>query len=115
MDHQILESKYKSVLKKVKTVNEPVPQDLKPPLERPPLSRDPYERPLSPNPPMFQETFKVTHEGLQAVNFGPPVWLSNEKINLLKNFITLREKAIAFCEEEIVLLKHSYGKPYNHL
>ncbi|MBW0514392.1 hypothetical protein O181_054107 [Austropuccinia psidii MF-1] len=67
--------------------------------------------PLS-NPPIFQETFKVTHERLQAVNFGPPGWLSNEEINLLKNFITLREKAIAFCEEERGLLKHSYRKPY---
>ncbi|MBW0578662.1 hypothetical protein O181_118377 [Austropuccinia psidii MF-1] len=112
MDHQILAAKYKSVLKKVRPVNEPMPQDLNPPLERPPLSRDPYETPLSPNPPIFQETFKVTHERLQAVNFGPPGWLSNEEINLLKNVINLREKAIAFCEEERGLLKHSYVKNY---
>ncbi|MBW0463691.1 hypothetical protein O181_003406 [Austropuccinia psidii MF-1] len=112
MDHKILEAKYKSVLKKVRPVNEPMPQDLNPPLERPPFSRDPHEKPLSPNPPIFQETFKVTHERLQAVNFGPPGWLSNEEINLLKKFITLREKAIAFFEEEKGLLKHSYGKPY---
>ncbi|MBW0579958.1 hypothetical protein O181_119673 [Austropuccinia psidii MF-1] len=112
MDHQILAAKYKSVLKKVRPVNEPMPQDLNPPLERPPLSRVPYETPLSPNPPIFEETFKVTNERLQAVNFGPPGWLSNEKINLLKSVITLREKVIAFCEEERGLLKHSYGKPY---
>ncbi|MBW0547120.1 hypothetical protein O181_086835, partial [Austropuccinia psidii MF-1] len=61
MDHQILAAKYKSVLKKVRPVNEPMPQDL-----NPPLSRDPYETPLSRNPPIFQETFKVTHERLQA-------------------------------------------------
>ncbi|MBW0505857.1 hypothetical protein O181_045572 [Austropuccinia psidii MF-1] len=91
MDHQILAAKYKSVLKKVRPVNDPVPQDLNPPLERPPLSRDPYGTPLSPNSPIFQETFKVTHERLQEVNFGPPGWLSNEEINLLKNVITLRE------------------------
>ncbi|MBW0534912.1 hypothetical protein O181_074627 [Austropuccinia psidii MF-1] len=112
MDHQILAAKYKSVLKKVRPVNEPIPQDLNPPLERPPLSRDPYETPLSPSPSIFQETFKVTHERLQTVNFGPPGWLSNEEVNSLKTFITLREKAIAFCEEERGLLKHSYGKPY---
>ncbi|MBW0578638.1 hypothetical protein O181_118353 [Austropuccinia psidii MF-1] len=84
-----------------------MPQDL-----NPPLGRDPYERPSSPNPPIFQETFKVTHERLQAVNFGPPAWLSNEEINLLKNLIALREKSIAFCEEERGLLKHSYQKTY---
>ncbi|MBW0567642.1 hypothetical protein O181_107357 [Austropuccinia psidii MF-1] len=112
MDHQILAAKYKSVLKKVRTGNEPMPQDLNPPLERPPLSRDPYETPLSPNPPIFQETFKVTHERLQAVNFGPPGWFSNEGINFLKNIINLKEKEIAFCEEERGLLKHLYGKPY---
>ncbi|MBW0563244.1 hypothetical protein O181_102959 [Austropuccinia psidii MF-1] len=61
MDYQILAAKYKSALKKVRPVNEPMPQDLNPLLERPPLSRDPYETPLSPNPPIFQETFKFTH------------------------------------------------------
>ncbi|MBW0493830.1 hypothetical protein O181_033545 [Austropuccinia psidii MF-1] len=88
MDHQLPAAKYKSVLKKVRPFNEPMPQDLNPPLERLALSRDPYETPLSPNPPIFQETFKVTHERQQAVNFGRPGWLSNEEINLLKNFIT---------------------------
>ncbi|MBW0517578.1 hypothetical protein O181_057293 [Austropuccinia psidii MF-1] len=61
MDQQILEAKYKSVLKKVRPVNEPMPQDL-----NPPLSRDPYETQLSPNPPIIQEAFKVTHERRQA-------------------------------------------------
>ncbi|MBW0551361.1 hypothetical protein O181_091076 [Austropuccinia psidii MF-1] len=112
MDHQILAAKYKSVLKKVRPVNEPMPQDLNPPLERPPFSRDPYETPLLPNTHIFQETFKSTHERLQAVNFGPPGWLSNEEINSLNNVRTLREKEIAFCEEEKGLLKHSYGKSY---
>ncbi|MBW0543728.1 hypothetical protein O181_083443 [Austropuccinia psidii MF-1] len=112
MDHQILAAKYKSVLEKVRLVNEPMPQYLNPHLERPLFSRDPYETPLSPNPPIFQETFKVTHERLEAVDFGPPGWLSNEEINLLKNVITLREKAIAFYEEERELLKHSYREPY---
>ncbi|MBW0519050.1 hypothetical protein O181_058765 [Austropuccinia psidii MF-1] len=107
MDHQILAAKYKSVLKKVRPVNEPMPQDI-----NPPLSRNPYETPLSPSPSIFQETFKVTHERLEAVNFGPPGWLSNEEINLHKSVITLREKSIAFCEEERGLLKHSYEKPY---
>ncbi|MBW0496316.1 hypothetical protein O181_036031 [Austropuccinia psidii MF-1] len=107
MDHQILESEYKSVLKKVRPVNDPIPPDF-----NPPFSRYPYETSLSLKPPIFQANVTVNHEILQAVKFGQPGWLSNEEINSLRNFITLREKAIAFCEEERGLLKHSYGKPY---
>ncbi|MBW0518675.1 hypothetical protein O181_058390 [Austropuccinia psidii MF-1] len=93
MNNKLLAAKYKSVLKKARPVNEPMPQDL-----HPPLSRDPIGTPLSLNPPISQESFKLTHERLQAVNFGPPGWSSNEEINLLKNLINLREKAIASCE-----------------
>ncbi|MBW0532378.1 hypothetical protein O181_072093 [Austropuccinia psidii MF-1] len=89
-----------------------MPQDFNPPLERLTLSGDSYETPLSPNPPIFQEIFKVTHERLKAANFGSTGWLSNEEISLLKNVITLREKTICFCEEERGLLKKSFGKPY---
>ncbi|MBW0579094.1 hypothetical protein O181_118809 [Austropuccinia psidii MF-1] len=46
------------------------------------------------------------------INFGPSGWVSEEEINSLKDFILLRQKAIAFCEEEIGVLKQSYGKPY---
>ncbi|MBW0501217.1 hypothetical protein O181_040932 [Austropuccinia psidii MF-1] len=46
------------------------------------------------------------------INFGLSGWLSEEELNLLKNVILLRQKAIAFCEEERGVLKHSYGKPY---
>ncbi|MBW0499088.1 hypothetical protein O181_038803 [Austropuccinia psidii MF-1] len=92
MDHQVLEAKYKSVLKKVRLVNEPMPQELNSPLEIPPLSRDPYEIPLSTEPPVFKETFKVTHERPQAVGFWPTRMVKNEEINLLKNVNNLREK-----------------------
>ncbi|MBW0474838.1 hypothetical protein O181_014553 [Austropuccinia psidii MF-1] len=105
-------AKYKLVFKKVRQVNEPMPKYHSSPLERPPLLKDPYETPLSPKPPIFQETFNFTQERLQEVNFGQPAWLSNEEINLLNNIITLTEKEIYFCEEEILLLKHSYGRPY---
>ncbi|MBW0486021.1 hypothetical protein O181_025736 [Austropuccinia psidii MF-1] len=112
MEAQANAAKYKSVLKKVRPVNEAMPQDLNPPLGRPELSRDPYETPLSPNPPPFFETSKVTEERISMINFGPSGWLSEEEINLLKNVILLRQKAIAFCEEERGMLKHPYGKPY---
>ncbi|MBW0549327.1 hypothetical protein O181_089042 [Austropuccinia psidii MF-1] len=89
-----------------------MPQDLNPHLERPELSRDPYETPVSPNPPLFFETSKVTEERISMINFGSSGWLSEEDINLLKNPILLRQKYIAFCEEERGILKHYYGKPY---
>ncbi|MBW0577069.1 hypothetical protein O181_116784 [Austropuccinia psidii MF-1] len=98
--------------RKVRPVNEAMPQDLNPPLERPELSRDPYETPLSPNPPLFIEKLKVTEERISMINFSPSGWLSEEETNLLKNVILLREKAIEFCEEERGVLKHSYRKPY---
>ncbi|MBW0474287.1 hypothetical protein O181_014002 [Austropuccinia psidii MF-1] len=82
-----------------------MPQDLNPPLERQPLSRSPYETHLSPNPPILQETFKVTNERLQAVNFGPPGCLSNEEINLFKNFITFEEKALDFLTSHVTWQK----------
>jgi hypothetical protein len=50
-------------------------------------------------------------ERLSVINFGPPGWLTNEEMKLLKHVIVLRQNAIAFCEEERGLLKHSYGKP----
>ncbi|MBW0571498.1 hypothetical protein O181_111213 [Austropuccinia psidii MF-1] len=112
MEAQANTAEYKSVLKKVRQVNEAMPQDLNPPLEIPELSRDPYETPLSPNPPLFFETSKVAEERISMIVFGPSRWLSEGEINLLKNAILLRQKAIEFCEEERGLLKHSYGKPY---
>ncbi|MBW0531541.1 hypothetical protein O181_071256 [Austropuccinia psidii MF-1] len=112
MEAQSNAAKYKSVLKKVRPFNGAMPQHLNPPLERPELSRHPYETPLSPNPPLFIGTLRVTEERISMINFGPSGWLSEEETNLLKNVIFLREKAIAFCEEERGILKNSYGKPY---
>ncbi|EHS63006.1 uncharacterized protein PGTG_21298 [Puccinia graminis f. sp. tritici CRL 75-36-700-3] len=59
-------AKYKGVARKIRPVNQPMPQDLNPPLERPPLSRDPYKTPLTPFPPTFQETSRVTEKRLKA-------------------------------------------------
>ncbi|MBW0488960.1 hypothetical protein O181_028675 [Austropuccinia psidii MF-1] len=96
MEAQSNAAKYKSVLKKVRPVNEAMPQGLNTPLERPELSRDPYETSLSPSPPLFLETLKVTEEIISMISFGPSGCLSEEETNLLKNFILLSEKAIAF-------------------
>ncbi|MBW0528362.1 hypothetical protein O181_068077 [Austropuccinia psidii MF-1] len=81
MEAQYNAAKYKSVLKKVRPVNEAMPQDLNPPLERPELSRDTYETSLSPKPPLFIETLKVTEERISMINFRPSGWLSEEETN----------------------------------
>ncbi|MBW0520210.1 hypothetical protein O181_059925 [Austropuccinia psidii MF-1] len=112
MDYQNSAAKYKSVLKKVKPVNETMPQDINPPLGRPPISRDPYNTPLSPKPPKFVVTSKITQERFELIYFGPPGWLSEEERSLLISVIVLSKKAIAFSAEESGLLNHSYGKPY---
>ena len=105
-------TKYKPVAKKVRPVNEAMPQHLNPPLQRPPLSRDPYLTPLTVHPPEFQETARVTRERLEMVNFGPEGWLSEEEMKLILRVIVLREKAIAFDETERGCLKHEWGLPY---
>ncbi|KAG0140267.1 hypothetical protein CROQUDRAFT_53526 [Cronartium quercuum f. sp. fusiforme G11] len=105
-------TKYKPVAKKIRPVNQPMPQDCNPPLQRPELSRDPYLTPLTPFPPDFVKTQKTTFERIKMLNFGPKGWLTDEEIKLLLHVIKLREKAIAYCEEERGLLKEIWGMPY---
>ncbi|MBW0572775.1 hypothetical protein O181_112490 [Austropuccinia psidii MF-1] len=78
MEAQSNAARYKSVLKKVRPVNEAMPQDLIPPLERPESSRDPYETPLKPNPPLFIETLKVKEERISMINFRPVTTTKND-------------------------------------
>ena len=104
-------AKYKPASKKIKPVNEPMPQNLNPPLCYPPLSRDPYKTPLDPFPPEFTPTYKINEERLKVVNFGPPGWLWPEELKLMKHIIKIRQKSLAFSAEERGLLKHTYGKP----
>ena len=82
-------TKYKPVDKKVRPVNQPMPQSINPPLQRPPLSRDPYKTPLTPWPPDFQPTAKITEERLGVVNFGPEGWLLPEEVKLFRHLIIL--------------------------
>ncbi|MBW0529869.1 hypothetical protein O181_069584 [Austropuccinia psidii MF-1] len=84
MEAQENAAKYMSVLKNVILVNEAMPEDPNTPLERLELSRDTYERPLSPNPPLFIETSKVTEEGISMIKFGPSELFPEEEVNVLK-------------------------------
>jgi hypothetical protein len=105
-------TKYKPVAKKFRPINQPILQFLNPLLKQPPLSRYPYKTPLTPHPPKFTPTAKITEEQLKVVSFGPEGWLSNEELKLFKHLIVLMEKVLAFCTEERGLLKNSYGLPY---
>ncbi|KNF03141.1 hypothetical protein PSTG_03726 [Puccinia striiformis f. sp. tritici PST-78] len=105
-------TKYKPVAKKVRPVNQPIPQALNPPLKRPPLLRDPYKTPLTPHPPEFTPTERFTEEHLKVLNFGPKDFLWEEELKLFKHLIVTREQVLAFSPEERGLLKHSYGLPY---
>ncbi|KNE89460.1 hypothetical protein PSTG_17078, partial [Puccinia striiformis f. sp. tritici PST-78] len=105
-------AKYKSAAKKIKPVNEAMPQNINKPLAFPALSRDPYETPLTPFPPEFVATEKITEERLKVVNFGPKDFLWIEELKLMKHVIVKRQGAFAFAPEERGLLKHSYGEPY---
>lgn len=88
----ICAKKYKSVAKKVRPVNQAMPQNINPPLQRPKLPRDPYSFPLSKTPPDFTPTEKVTWERLKMLNFGPEDWLTEEEIKILLQVIKPREK-----------------------
>ena len=89
-----------------------MPQNLNPPLCSPPLSRNPHKTPLTPFPPEFTPTWKITEERLKVVNFGPSGWLSKEELKLMKHVIKIRKSSFSFCAEERGLLKHNYRKPY---
>ncbi|KAH9463801.1 hypothetical protein Pst134EA_015883 [Puccinia striiformis f. sp. tritici] len=93
MKKSVSAAKYKGVAKKIRP-DQPMPQDINPPLERPELLRNPYNTPLTPFPPAFKETNKITEEPLKAINFGPPGWLEEEEMKLLKHVINKIMKAL---------------------
>ncbi|KNF05787.1 hypothetical protein PSTG_01184 [Puccinia striiformis f. sp. tritici PST-78] len=100
-------TKYKPVAKKVRPVNQPIPQAL-----NPPLLRDPYKTPLTPHPPEFMPTERITEERLKVLSFGPKDFLWEGELKLFKHLIVKREQVLASSPEERGLLKHSYGLPY---
>ncbi|KAG0139270.1 hypothetical protein CROQUDRAFT_137218, partial [Cronartium quercuum f. sp. fusiforme G11] len=108
----VFAAKYKPVDKKVQPVNAAMPQQINLPLQHPPLLQDPYKTPLSKVPPDFVKTSQTTLEHLKMVNFGPAGWILDEEMRLMLHVLVVREKAVAYCEEERGLLKEEYGLPY---
>ncbi|KNF01305.1 hypothetical protein PSTG_05404 [Puccinia striiformis f. sp. tritici PST-78] len=104
---------HKSIILGVaETVPAKIGSNLNSPLSFPPLSRDPYQTPLTPFPPEFTPTWKITEERLKVINFGPADFLWAEELKLFKHLIITRQDAFAFGPEERGLLKHTYGQPY---
>jgi hypothetical protein len=111
-EYMVFAAKYKPVSRKVRPVNQPILQELNPPLKQPPLSRDPY-RPLPRElTAPFAPKGQVTKVRLGPVNFGPKGWLLPDELNLIKNVLAEQNQAIAFNESERGLLKEPYGLPY---
>ncbi|MBW0473247.1 hypothetical protein O181_012962 [Austropuccinia psidii MF-1] len=107
MDHQILEAKYKSVLKKVRQVNDPMPQDL-----NPPVSRDHYGTPLNNTHLYFKKPSRSPMKDGKQLILAHQGGYKMKKYIYSKNVITLKEKEIAFCEGKRGLPKSSCGKLY---
>ena len=106
-------AKYKSVAKKVRPLNVPLPTRYSEQrFFRPTMSRDPYESPLTSTPPEFQYGGKLTKERIVEMHFGPEGWLSDAEKNLLLHVLRLREGALAFDRSEKGCLKQSYASDY---
>ncbi|KAE8218424.1 hypothetical protein CF319_g7702 [Tilletia indica] len=104
-------TKRKNVAEKVKALPIPSSWPTAAPLRRPPFERDPFLTPLTPWPPPFQPTEKLTEERMEQISFGPPGFLNEAETNLLKWCLSLREKALAFCNAEKGLLSAEYADP----
>ncbi|KAE8241373.1 hypothetical protein A4X13_0g7444 [Tilletia indica] len=104
-------TKRKNVAEKVKALPVASSWPTAAPLRRPPFERDPFVTPLTPWPPPFRATEKLTEERMGQISFGAPGFLNEAETNLLKWCLSLREKALAFCNAEKGLLSAEYADP----
>ncbi|MBW0546032.1 hypothetical protein O181_085747 [Austropuccinia psidii MF-1] len=107
MNHQILSAKYKSVIMKVRPVNDPMPQNITH-LRQEILMKHPYHW----NHLYFKKSSRSHMKDCKQLIWAHQDVYQMKKSLYSKNVIILRGKAVAFCEEERGLLKASYGKPY---
>lgn len=103
-------TKYKPKSVKVQPVNAELANEFRTHITIPGYSRDPYATPLTPHPPEFLPTHRLSLENTASM-FGPPGWLSGKERKLALHVVTLREKAIAFDPSQIGLRRLSYGPP----
>ena len=68
--------------------------------------------PLSPNPPEFILSTKITHEHLKILNLNPEGFLWPKEEKLFQYIMQLNEEALAFEKTDHGTLKESYFSPY---
>jgi hypothetical protein len=102
---------YKRVDRKVRPVSASFPEDCYVHRQIPedPLLTLPK---LSPNPPEFLPTKKITAERLKILKINEKGFLSSDEEKLFKHIMVLNEEAIAFEDAERGTFKDSYFSPY---
>ncbi|KAA1478259.1 hypothetical protein DENSPDRAFT_758040, partial [Dentipellis sp. KUC8613] len=102
---------YKRVDKKIKPIAGTFPEDAR--VERR-VPRDPLETlpVLSPHPPPFTPTKKMTAERLALLNVNSQGFLQEAEVRLFEHVMCLNEGALAFEETDRGTLKESYFSPY---
>lgn len=102
---------YKRVDKKVKPVPGVFPEDAR--VERR-FPEDPLENlpVLSPHPPDFSPTMRLTRERIESLKINPDGFMWPEEVKLFLNILRLNENAIAFMEDERSSLRDDYFSPY---
>ncbi|KAE8221274.1 hypothetical protein CF319_g5338 [Tilletia indica] len=107
-----LNAKRKSVEEKIRPLASPPSYFIDQPLRPPVYDRDPYTTPLTPFPPPFTPTDKLTLERMSTLNFGPPGFINTEERNLFLHILKLRELAIAFSASDRRKLNPALADPY---
>ena len=102
---------YKRVDKKVKPVPGVHPEEAKGTYQIP---RDPLLTmpALSPHPPDFIPTEKLTQERIDSLNLNPDGFLWPEEMKLFLHILKLNEKALAFSDEDRGTLSREYFSDY---
>ncbi|KIJ05006.1 hypothetical protein PAXINDRAFT_36440, partial [Paxillus involutus ATCC 200175] len=68
--------------------------------------------PLSPHPPIFVPTKKVTSERMKDINVNKLGFLWPEEERLFQHILLLNEQTLAFEDTDRGTLKESYFSPY---
>lgn len=102
---------YKRVDKKVRPIPAVYPHEARTERHFPenPLDSLP---PLSPNPPEFIPTQKVTQERMDEIDINQHGFLYPEEVKLFQNILRTNEHVLAFEDQERGTLKDSYFSPY---
>ncbi|KAE8224501.1 hypothetical protein CF326_g8022, partial [Tilletia indica] len=75
-------------------------------------TRDPYSSPLTPTPPPFCPTEKLTIDRVESLHFGPKDFINIEERNLLLHVLKIRSDALAFDKQDKRYLSPEIADPY---